>query len=68
MSNWQFEDMGDFGSDADADRWAKRNGIPTQDVRIRNTTSGVRLEVRRSALGDDGPRHDDLRDGRRTGF
>ena len=33
MSNWDFEEMGEFGSDADADRWAKRNNIAPQDVR-----------------------------------
>ncbi|MDQ2764859.1 MAG: hypothetical protein M3Y22_15695 [Pseudomonadota bacterium] len=68
MSNWDFEDLGDFGSDADADRWAKRNRIAPQDVRTRTTASGVRAEIRRSALGDSGIRNDDLRDGRRTGF
>ena len=52
MSNWDFEEMGEFGSDADADRWAKRNNIAPQDVRIRRKGDGVELEVRRSALGD----------------
>ena len=32
MSKWDFEEMGEFGSDADADRWAKRNNIAPQDV------------------------------------
>ena len=68
MSNWDFEEMGEFGSDADADRWAKRNNIAPQDVRIRRTGDGVELEVRRSALGDSSARHDDRRDGRRNGF
>lgn len=68
MSNWDFEEMGEFGSDADADRWAKRNNIAPQDVRIRRKGDGVELEVRRSALGDCSARHDDRRDGRRNGF
>ena len=68
MSNWQFEDMGDFGDDAAADRWAKRNSVDPRDVRISRKGDGVRLEIRRSALGDSGRRDDDLRDGRRTGW
>ncbi len=68
MSNWQFEDMGDFGDDAAADRWAKRNNVDPRDVRISRKGDGVRLEIRRSALGDSGRRDDDLRDGRRTGW
>ena len=68
MSKWDFDDMGEFDNDADADRWAKRNGLSHQDVRTRPGAKGVKLEVRRSALGDDGHRTDDLRDGRRTGF
>lgn len=68
MSQWQFEEMGEFGSEADADRWAKRNNLAPQDVRISRKGNGVELEVRRSALGDGGSRHDDRRDGRRTGF
>lgn len=68
MSNWQFEDMGDFGDDAAADRWAKRNNVDPRDVRISKKGDGVRLEIRRSALGDSGRRDSDLRDGRRTGW
>ena len=68
MSNWEFEEMGEFGSDADADRWAKRNNLAPQDVRIRRKGDGVELEVRRSALGDGDTRHDDRRYGRRNGF
>ncbi len=68
MSNWQFEDMGDFGDDAAAGRWAKRNNVDPSDVRISRKGDGVRLEIRRSALGDSGRRDDDLRDGRRTGW
>ncbi|RSV13442.1 hypothetical protein CA236_17685 [Sphingomonas sp. ABOLG] len=68
MSQWQFEEMGEFGSEADADRWAKRNNLDPRDVRISRKGSGVELEVRRSALGDSGARHDDRRDGRRNGF
>ena len=68
MSGWDFDDLGDFGSDAGADRWAKRNGVAPQDVRLRNRGDRVTLEVRRSALGDGNNRSGDLRDGRRTGF
>jgi hypothetical protein len=68
MSNWSFDEMGEFGSAADADRWAKRQGLAPQDVRITRKGDGVELEVRRSALGDSGTRHDDRRDGRRNGF
>ena len=68
MSNWQFEDMGDFGDDAAADRWAKRNNVDPRDVRISRKGDGVRLEIRRSALGDSDRRDSDLRDGRRTGW
>ena len=38
MSNWNFEDMGDFADDAAAERWAKRNDIDLRD--IRTTSSG----------------------------
>lgn len=68
MSNWSFEEMGEFGSASDADRWAKRQGLAPQDVRITHKGDGVELEVRRSALGDGGTRNDDRRDGRRNGF
>jgi len=68
MSNWQFEDMGDFGDDAAADRWARRNNVDPRDVRISRRGDGVRLEIRRSALGDSGPANNDLRDGRRKGW
>lgn len=68
MGQWEFEEMGEFGSDADADRWARRNNLAPQDVRITRKGDGVELEVRRSALGDNGSRHNDRRDGRRTGF
>lgn len=33
MSNWNFEDMGDFADDAAAERWAKRNDIDLRDIR-----------------------------------
>ena len=68
MSNWDFDELGTFGSEEDAQRWADRNGLAHQDVRIRRDGRGAKLEVRRSALGDGGTRTGDLRDGRRTGF
>jgi len=67
MSNWNFEDMGDFADDAAAERWAKRNDIDLRDIRTTNSGKGVRLEVRRSSLGDSRAQGD-LRDGRRTGL
>lgn len=67
MSNWSFEDMGDFADDAAAERWAKRNDIDLRDIRTTCNGRGVRLEVRRSSLGDNRT-HNDLRDGRRTGW
>ena len=63
MSNWNFEDMGDFADDAAAERWAKRNDIALRDIRTIASGRGVRLEVRRSSLGDNRT-HNDLRDGR----
>lgn len=68
MSNWDFEDMGDFGDDDAAERWAKRNNVDLRDVRTSKKGDGVRLEIRRSALGDSRPGAGDLRDGRRTGW
>lgn len=68
MSNWDFEEMGEFGSDDDAHRWAKRNGLDPRDVRVSTSGRGVRLEVRRSALGDSGASQNDLHDGRRSGW
>lgn len=68
MSNWQFEDMGDFGDDAAAERWAKRNDVDPRDIGISAKGDGVRLEIRRSALGDSGRSKRDLRDGRRAGW
>lgn len=67
MSNWNFEDMGDFADDAAAERWAKRNDIDLRDIRTSASGKGVRLEVRRSSLGDSRAQTD-LRDGRRTGW
>ena len=67
MSNWDFEEMGDFGDEAAAERWAKRNDVDLRDIRTSRRGDGVRLEIRRSALGDTGRRDNDLRDGRRTG-
>ena len=68
MSNWDFEEMGDFGDEAAAERWAKRNDVDLRDIRASRRGDGVRLEIRRSALGDTGRRDNDLRDGRRTGW
>lgn len=68
MSNWDFEEMGDFGDEAAAERWAKRNDVDLRDIRTSRRGDGVRLEIRRSALGDSGRRDSDLRDGRRTGW
>lgn len=68
MSNWDFDVLGTFGSEEDARRWADRNGLAHQDVHVRHGRRGVELEVRRSALGDDRQRSDDLRDGRRTSW
>ena len=68
MSNWDFEEMGDFGDEAAAERWAKRNDVDLRDIRTSRRGDGVRLEIRRSALGDSGRRDSDLRDGRPTGW
>ena len=68
MSNWDFEEMGDFGDEAAAERWAKRNDVDLRDIRTSRRGDGVRLEIRRSALGDTGRRDNDRRDGRRTGW
>ncbi|PKP98716.1 MAG: hypothetical protein CVT76_01840 [Alphaproteobacteria bacterium HGW-Alphaproteobacteria-15] len=54
-------------SDAAAERWAKRNDIDLRDIRTSASGKGVRLEVRRSSLGDSRAQVD-LRDGRRTGW
>lgn len=67
MGNWNFEDMGDFADDAAAERWAKRNDIDLRDIRTSANARGVRLEIRRSSLGDTRV-NSDLRDGRRTGW
>jgi hypothetical protein len=68
MSNWQFEEMGEFGCEQAAHRWADRNGLDPRDVQVSQNAKGVKLAVRRSALGDSGTRQDDLRDGRRDGW
>lgn len=67
MSNWNFEDMGDFADDAAAERWAKRNDFDLRDIRTSANGKGVRLEVRRSSLGDT-KGNNDMRDGRRTSW
>lgn len=67
MSNWQFEDGGSFDDAEAAHRWADRNKIAPQDRQVRADGKGVKLDLRRSALGDDAL-HDDKRDGRRTGW
>ncbi len=68
MSNWDFEEMGDFGDEAAAERWAKRNDVDLRDIRTSRRGDGVRLKIRSSALRDSGRRDNDLRDGRRTGW
>ncbi|MET0602622.1 MAG: hypothetical protein ABW167_11580 [Baekduia sp.] len=68
MSNWQFEEMGEFGDEQAANRWADRNRLDPRDVHVRQSGKGVKLAVRRSSLGDSGTRQDDLRDGRRDGW
>lgn len=66
MSEWQFDEVGRFGSNADARRWADRNRLDPRDVQVRADGDVVRLDVRRSAA--DETRDEDLRDGRRTGW
>ncbi len=68
MSDWEFDDMGEFGSESAAHRWADRNGLDPSDVHVRRCRGGVQLKVRRSALGDGSRNHNDLRDGRRSGW
>jgi hypothetical protein len=68
MSNWAFDEIGEFGSEEAARRWADRNKLDPRDVSVRASGGGVKLEVRRSALGDSGSHNNDLRDGRRTGW
>ncbi|WP_240506039.1 hypothetical protein [Erythrobacter colymbi] len=40
MSNWSFEDLGDFADDAAAERWAKRNDIDLRDIRTTGNGRG----------------------------
>ena len=68
MSGWEFDDAGDFGSEEAAHRGAERNHFDPRDISVRRSAGGVKLEVRRSALGDSGIRKDDRRDGRRSGW
>ena len=64
---YEHEEIGDFGSEADAKEWAEKNDIDLRDLHIRNRGGGsVTLSVRRSALGDSNS--GDLSFGRRTGF
>lgn len=63
-----FRGDGRLGSEEAAHRWADRNDIDPRDVHVRSSGRGVKLEVRRSALGDSGGSHKDLRDGRRDGW
>lgn len=68
MSNWDFEEMGEFESDAAVHRSAQRNGLDLRDVRVSSRGRDVRLEVRRSAFGDSGANQNGLHDGRRSGW
>lgn len=50
---WDFEDVGNFRSREDAERWAKANNIEPRDLDVRsNGGRGVSASVRRTALTD----------------
>ncbi|MGJ8535744.1 MAG: hypothetical protein ACSHW2_01195 [Parasphingopyxis sp.] len=67
MSHWQYDYVGRFGSEREAENWAKGNGIALTDIRTSADGDGVRLETRRSqARRDDG--HNDYLNGRKTGY
>ena len=66
MSGWDFDEVGRFGSTKAAEDFAKRNNIDVRDVRTRETSDGVDLEIRRTS-----DERRDLRDsgeGRRDGW
>lgn len=68
MSGFDFEDAGDFGSERDAENWAKKQGIRLTDIRTRHRGDTVRLEVRRAAVDGKDLDNPDHSFGRRTGW
>ena len=65
---WDFEDMGSFDDEAAAENWADRQGLDPRDVQSRREGSGVKVSVRRSALGSGGSAPSDNSFGRRSGW
>ena len=66
MSGWDYEDVGQFGSERDAVDWAKRNNIDPRDLNIRGSGKDVDVGVRRSV--SKGDRYNDASNRRRDGF
>lgn len=66
MSGWDYEGMGDFGSENQAVEWARRNKIDPRDLHIKRKSEGVEVSLRSSA--DKGEPFDDSGSDRRDGF
>lgn len=50
MSNWNFRAIGSFGSDAEINQWATKNGVNAADIKTRKGADGkIDAEVRESA-------------------
>lgn len=50
MSGFNFDEVGEFGSQKDADDWARENNIDPRDVDIKPTSGGkARVWIRRGS-------------------
>lgn len=49
MTGWDFDEVGDIGSDRDAEEWARDNNIDLRDIDVQHSGGRKRLYVRRGA-------------------
>ncbi|PEQ10314.1 hypothetical protein B2G71_22920 [Novosphingobium sp. PC22D] len=64
---FDYEDVGEFGSQGAAEDWAKRNGIDPRDLHFRKKGDGVDVGIRKGSPNADRD-YDDRHGGRRDGF
>jgi hypothetical protein len=66
MSGFDFDEVGEFGSDIDADNWAREHNLDPSDVDVRTQANGrKRVWVRR---GSTRMSDIELRNSRNRGF
>lgn len=49
MAGWDFDEVGEIGSDRDAEDWARDNNIDLRDIDIQHKGGRKQLYVRRGA-------------------